>query len=338
LCKTNGRQLHVTFPGTLGILDPNLEPLSVSAISPTNDRSTSPVAGAAGRGRPCVSPRKFCSPLDERVQGLQPSHPLPGLAVGSEYPAAYSGVSIPYGPPEISAQGMSTLVCQCHGAACQTLNGKHIVPVFAPDGSERMNYTGAYRNGCRHGTGVWQGGDNGYSGSWANGFMSGEGEFSWKTAGHTFRGLFRLGCPLTGIITTASGRKLSVTFRGNAPILSPGLMPETHVAIDTDISTVAGPQPPLLLVRTSRVKLNGVEIDTSQPHSKDVRLSQTKKMPKNQEHRCKCHNQPVPLLQGDHEVWYSPTIVFRGSWLDGNWHGKGQVRQRKRAQGRRVRE
>jgi hypothetical protein len=24
-------------------------------------------------------------------------------------------------------------------------------------------------------------------------------------------------------------------------------------------------------------------------------------------------------------VWYSPTIVFRGSWLDGNWHGKGQV-------------
>jgi hypothetical protein len=37
-------------------------------------------------------------------------------------------------------------------------------------------------------------------------------------------------------------------------------------------------------------------------------------------------------------VWYSPAIVFRGSWLDGNWHGKGQVRQRKRAQERRVRE
>jgi hypothetical protein len=312
LRKTTGRQLHVTFPGTLGILDPNLEPLSVSAISPTNDRSSSPVGGAAGRGGPGVSPP----------------------AVGSEFSAAYSGMSIPYGPPEISAQVLSPLVCQCHGAASSTLHGKHIVTVFAPDGSELMNYTGAYRNGCREGTGVWQGGDNGYSGSWANGFMSGEGEFSWKTAGHTFRGLFRLGCPVTGIITTASGRMLSVTFRGNVPILSPGLVPETHVAIDTDISTVAGPQAPLPLVRTSRVKLNGVEIDTSQPHSKDVRLSQIKKKPKTQEHRCKCHNRPVPLLQGDHEVWYSPTIVFRGSWLDGNWHGKGQVRERKRARER----
>lgn len=56
LRKTNGRQLHVTFPGTLEILDPNLEPLSVAAVSPTNYRTFSLVAAAPGRGGPGARP------------------------------------------------------------------------------------------------------------------------------------------------------------------------------------------------------------------------------------------------------------------------------------------
>ena len=42
-------------------------------------------------------------------------------------------------------------------------------------------------------------------------------------------------------------------------------------------------------------------------------------------HRCSCHDRPISLLyKGFHEVWYSSETVFRGSWLDGNWHGRGQ--------------
>ena len=58
LRKPTGKQLCVTFPGTMDILDPNLEPLSVSAVSPTNDRSSSPVAAAAGRRGPGGSPSR----------------------------------------------------------------------------------------------------------------------------------------------------------------------------------------------------------------------------------------------------------------------------------------
>ena len=42
-------------------------------------------------------------------------------------------------------------------------------------------------------------------------------------------------------------------------------------------------------------------------------------------HRCSCHDRPISLLyKGYHEVWYSSDTVYRGSWLDGNWHGRGQ--------------
>jgi hypothetical protein len=58
LRKHTGRQLRVTFPGTLDILDPNLEPLSVYAVSPTHERSSLPVAATAGHGRPGGSPSR----------------------------------------------------------------------------------------------------------------------------------------------------------------------------------------------------------------------------------------------------------------------------------------
>lgn len=176
-----------------------------------------------------------------------------------------------------------------------------------------------------------------YSGSWAHGLMSGEGVFAWKTAGHSFKGHFRLGCPVSGIITTVSGRRLSVTFDGQTPILSPGLIPQTHTAIDTDddsslqappplvrLAGIASPQSPTRSYNAVAAQHNGVQIDTSQPHAKDIRLSQVKKKRESQEHRCSCHDRPLPLLQGEHQVVYSPTVVYRGAWLDGNWHGRGQ--------------
>jgi hypothetical protein len=42
------------------------------------------------------------------------------------------------------------------------------------------------------------------------------------------------------------------------------------------------------------------------------------------EKHCSCHERPLPLLyQGEHEVWYEEDCVYRGGWLDGNWHGRG---------------
>ena len=84
-------------------------------------------------------------------------------------------------------------------------------------GEEVMHYMGDFKRGRRHGSGTWQGGDGGcfyYCGGWRDGFMSGQGLFSWRQSGHKFEGVFREGCPVSGVITTAGNRRLRVSFAG----------------------------------------------------------------------------------------------------------------------------
>ena len=246
----------------------------------------------------------------------------------------YTGMSIPCGPTEIDSQTMSVLVCECHGQSCSNLDGTHLVTLRDAKGQELMHYMGEYRYGRRHGTGVWQGGgEDGmfhYSGEWMNGLMNGEGVFTWKHKGHSFQGIFRMGCPVKGVITTSSCRSLACSFAGNLPILSPGLKPETYAAIDTAIDDDGNLRNPMLNSRVLATpepefrECPGTPIDR-RPHRKDTRLSQVQgPAPQGVERHCSCHERPLPLLyQGEHEVWYERDCVYKGGWLDGNWHGRG---------------
>ena len=210
----------------------------------------SPLAQGESAGQePNASVQGVSSPVEQASRASTAMAGNPSLG-GSDLPQAYTGMSVPFGPPELDAQRLAELVCECHGLAHASLDGTHLVTVRDGTGQELMHYMGEYSGGRRHGMGVWQGGDQDcmlhYSGQWANGYMSGQGVFSWRHQGHSFEGIFYMGCPQKGVITTASCRTLTCSFIGDRPILSPGLRPSSYAAIDTDIDDLGNLQNPLL--------------------------------------------------------------------------------------------
>ena len=143
----------------------NLFPSQPAQADSARQENNTPVQGAS-------------SPVEQASRASTAIAGNPSQASSNE-PQAYTGMSIPFGPPELDAQSLAELVCECHGIGYASLDGTHLVTVRDGTGQELMHYMGEYCEGRRHGIGVWQGSRQGcmfhYSGQWADGYMSGEG-------------------------------------------------------------------------------------------------------------------------------------------------------------------
>eukprot|EP00960_Hanusia_phi_P015437 454969-Hanusia_phi.AAC.5 len=187
-------------------------------------------------------------------------------------------------------------------------------------------YAGEWEKGQRHGNGKWVSKDYGiYRGYWNHGHMHGDGAFTWPE-GHQFEGNFVDGCPQKGIITTSTGRLLSVEFEGTLPLLSPGLQPVKHKFIDNEDEhdeQQTGSEDADSPYDDDAAEAEGDERISRQ--QKDIRWSQVRNRDSKYE-KCTCHALGIEELEGNHEVLYSNGRLYVGGWKDGLWSGRGMWR------------